>query len=185
MKNPLTMSRWSPYAAGAGIGVLSWATFLFMHKALGVSTAFARMAGAVEGVVAPGHVQANSYFAKYLVGTPAFEWETALVVALFFGALLAAWLAKRDNPGAVPVEHVPALWKWRFGGSQWLRYAGSFVGGAVLLFGARLAGGCTSGHGVSGGLQLALSSWVFLITMFAAGALATFAIFGWEGRNHV
>ena len=42
---------------------------------------------------------------------------------------------------------------------------GAFLFGAVSLFGARLAGGCTSGHGISGGLQLALSSWVFFIAI--------------------
>jgi len=34
------------------------------------------------------------------------------------------------------------------------------------MFGARMAGGCNSGHGISGSLQLAVSSWVFFLTMF-------------------
>ena len=54
-----------------------------------------------------------------------------------------------------------------------------------MLFGARMAGGCTSGHGISGGLQLAVSSWAFFIAMFASGLVTAFVLFGKEGRNHV
>jgi uncharacterized membrane protein YedE/YeeE len=57
----------------------------------------------------------------------------------------------------------------------WPRIAG--IGGVLVLFGARMAGGCTSGHGLSGGLQLALSSWVFLITMFIVGVLFAALLF--------
>ena len=45
------------------------------------------------------------------------------------------------------------------------------------MYGARLANGCTSGNGISGGLQLALSGWVFLVVMFPAGILTAFLLF--------
>ena len=44
----------------------------------------------------------------------------------------------------------------------------AFVGGAILAYGARLAGGCTSGRGISGALQLSVSSWIALACFFAA-----------------
>lgn len=184
MKNPLTMPRWSPYAVGAGIGVLSWVTFAWMGKALGTSTTMARAAGAVERVVASDHVYANSYYAKYLGSAespkPWFEWQFALVIMLIVGALLAAKLG-----GSHFRERVPHLWSWRFGDSRWKRYTIAFLAGAIMLFGARLAGGCTSGHGISGGLQLAVSSWVFFFATFAAGVGTAFVLFGTEGRKHV
>jgi uncharacterized membrane protein YedE/YeeE len=180
MKRPL----WSPYVVGAGIGVLSWITFAVMDKALGVSTTMVRAVGAAERVVAPEHVESNAYFTKYL-GTmdavkPFFEWQFALVVMLAVGALIASRLS-----GSRVTERVPALWRWRFGDSRALRYSAAFVGGAVLLFGARLAGGCTSGHGISGGLQLAASSWTFMATMFAGGIATAFALYGKKGADHV
>jgi uncharacterized membrane protein YedE/YeeE len=49
------------------------------------------------------------------------------------------------------------------------------MGGAFLGYGARLAGGCTSGHGISGALQLSVGSWVAVICFFA-GAIATAAL---------
>jgi uncharacterized membrane protein YedE/YeeE len=62
---------------------------------------------------------------------------------------------------------VPTVWKERFGSSPVKRYAAAFLGGFLLLFGARLAGGCTSGHGISGTLQLGVSSWLFFAVMLA------------------
>lgn len=180
MHAALRMERWSPYAVGAGIGVLSWITFFFMDKALGVSTSMVHIAGALEGLVDKAHVEANPYFAGYLVGKPVFEWQMALVVMLIAGAFVAARLA-----GSRFTETVPPLWAWRFGPSPMVRYIGAFLGGVVLLYGARMAGGCTSGHGISGGMQLALSSWTFIFAMFGGGVAAAFAIFGTEGRNHV
>jgi uncharacterized membrane protein YedE/YeeE len=160
--------------------VLSWATFLFMNKALGASTTMARLAGVAEGVVAPQHVQDNPYFAKYLVGKPAFEWQMALVLTSILGAFLAARLFRTPRPDAVP-----SIWAARFGSSRPLRYAAAFIGGAIMLYGARLAGGCTSGHGISGGLQLAVSGWLFFAATFIAGITAAFVLYGGKGRQHV
>jgi hypothetical protein len=161
---------------GALIGVLSWFTFATADKALGVSTTFVRAAGLVERAVAPAHVQANAYFASKGVKV---DWQMMLVVGIVAGAFLSAWLS-----GGLRVERVPELWKARFGGGVALRYTMAFLGGLVLIFGARLAGGCTSGHGISGALQLALSGWTFFIAVFAAGIATAFALYG-KVRNHV
>ncbi|MEZ5980215.1 MAG: YeeE/YedE thiosulfate transporter family protein [Planctomycetota bacterium] len=165
----LARARWSPYAVGAGIGALSWVTFAFMDKALGTSTTFVNAAGAALATVAPDHVRENAYYAKYLVGKPAFDWQFALVLALFVGAFLAARLARRGDPAAPAPPAVPPTWAARFGNSRARRAIGALLGGALLLFGARLAGGCTSGHGISGSLQLAVSSLTFVVGAFGVG----------------
>lgn len=189
MVNPLKSPRWSPYMVGVGIGVLSWATFYFMGKALGTSTSFV---GAVEAgvcAIAPEHVTQNAYVikeygAKAADGAqtfkPIFDWQMALDVALVIGAMLAAWMG-----GTLKAERVPTLWSERFGTSVAKRYVAAFVGGAILLFGARMAGGCTSGHGISGGLQLAVSSWVFFVSMFASGVATALLLFGRGQRKGV
>jgi uncharacterized protein len=65
--------------------------------------------------------------------------------------------------------------------SRWAQYKGNstikrlffaFAGGFLLLFGARMAGGCTSGHVISGGMQIAFSSYLFAVFTFA-GLLTT------------
>jgi len=52
------------------------------------------------------------------------------------------------------------------------RYAVAFVAGFLMLFGARLADGCTSGHGLSGVAQLGVGSTVAVAGMFAGGIAA-------------
>ena len=54
-----------------------------------------------------------------------------------------------------------------------------------MVFGARVAGGCTSGHGISGTLQLAVQSWLFIVLAFIAAIGTAFLIFGPEGRKYV
>ena len=176
----LKQSRWSPYVVGAGIGVLSWVTFALMGKALGTSTTLVRWAGLIESTFAKEHVVANPYYAKYLIDKPAVDWQMMLVVGLPLGALISALLS-----GSFRTERVPELWKNRFGGSRLVRYAAAFGGGALMLIGARMAGGCTSGHGISGGLQLSVSSWIFFASFFATGIATALLLFGKEGRNHV
>lgn len=176
-------NRWSPYVVGVMIGVLSWVTFLWMGKALGTSTTMVHASGLITGVVSPGHVEANPYYGKYFnpPKKTMFDWQFALVIGLAGGAMIGSRLIGREHR----VERVPSLWSARFGPSRAKRYAAAFVGGAVMLFGARMAGGCTSGHGISGGLQLAVSSWTFFMAMFASGVATAFALFGMKGRDHV
>ena len=87
MSNLITRPRWSPYLVGAGIGVLSWVAFAWMGKALGTSTTMVNVAGAIEGVVSGQHVRETEYLAKHIVGKPVFDWQFALVIALFIGAV--------------------------------------------------------------------------------------------------
>lgn len=185
MANVFRLPRWSPYVVGTGIGVLSWATFYFMNKALGTSTSFVGAAEAALCTVASDHVQSNAYFLKEYGAKdggfkPIFDWQMALDFMLIVGAFLAAWLG-----GTFKTERVPSLWAERFGPSVAKRYAAAFIGGFILLFGARMAGGCTSGHGISGGLQLAVSSWTFFVAMFATGIITAMAMYGIGGRKEV
>ncbi len=177
-------ARWSPYWVGAGIGVLSWITFAFMNKALGVSTTMVRSAGAIEGSFFEAYVRSNTYFSKYL-GTvtepkPVLEWQFALVIMLVVGAWFSAKLSATQIQ-----ETVPDIWKQRFGPSKGKRYLVSFLSGIVIIFGARLAGGCTSGHGISGGLQLAVSSWIFFLCLFLSGVVTAWVLYGKGGKGHV
>jgi uncharacterized protein len=177
----LFSKRWSPYVVGVGIGVLSWITFISVDKALGTSTSMVHAAGAITAIAAPERLKTNPYYAKEITPkAPLFDWQMFLVISLPLGAALAAWMARDFNR-----EHVPSLWRWRFGESRFKRYIWAFIGGVILIYGARMAGGCTSGHGISGGLQLALSSWTFFIAMFLSGVITAFALFGKEGRSHV
>ncbi len=72
---------------------------------------------------------------------------------------------------------VPSLWASAFGNNAVLRVFVALAGGIILGFGARFAGGCTSGHGISGTLQLAVSSWISAIIFFVGGIIAAHIIY--------
>lgn len=174
--------RWSPYLVGTLLGILSWVTFAAMNKALGTSTTMVRAAGGVERLVAPEHVEQSAYFSKYL-GTadapkPMIEWQFALVIFLAVGAYIAARLT-----GPVKGEMIPSVWSQRFGNSTPIRMIAALMGGVILIIGARMAGGCTSGHGLSGGMQLSTSGWIFLAAMFASGVPTAFLLYSKATTN--
>jgi uncharacterized membrane protein YedE/YeeE len=167
MKN----SRWNPYLVGALIGVLSLLTFSLADKPIGMSTGIAQASGAcaMPFISAEG-VAANAYWAKKAV--PAWDYGSLFVLGSFLGALVSAVMS-----GSFKLESVPSIWRERFGSSVMKRMVAAFIGGVMILFGARLADGCTSGHGISGSLQLAVSSWTFFLVMFASGIVTAFLLF--------
>jgi hypothetical protein len=163
--------RWNPYLVGALIGVLSILTFSLVDKPIGMSTGIAQASGACAlPVLGSAGVAANTYWAKKAV--PAWDYGSLFVLGTFFGAFVSAVVS-----GSFKLESVPAVWCERFGSSLIKRMAAAFLGGVIIIFGARLADGCTSGHGISGSLQLAVSSWTFFIVMFATGAVTAFILF--------
>jgi len=170
--DPLQYSgpAWSPYLVGALIGLLTMLTFYFSDKPLGASTAFARVAGLVGKAVAPRHTESLKY---YQDNKPAIDWEVMLVVGAIGGAFLAAW-----HGGELTSEWLPAMWEARFGKDSYaMRTIVALLGGVLMAFGARLAGGCTSGHGISGALQLSVGSWIALICFFAGGITTALLMF--------
>jgi uncharacterized membrane protein YedE/YeeE len=174
----LSHKAWSPYAVGAGIGMLSWFAFASADHPLGITTAFEHTAAFLIQAATP-ETPTFEYF-QDPGHTPVIGWEWMLVVGVFVGAGLSAYLsADRTH------DTVPALWKWRFGPNASWRLTGAFLGGAFMMIGARLAKGCTSGHGISGTLQLAVSSWVFVIVIFLVSVATAFLLFGKKGRDHV
>ena len=165
----LTEVRWSPYAVGIGIGILSWFTFLISRKPLACSTSFARTSGMIEKLFVGKKVELKPYYQK--IGL-AVDWQWMLVVGVIIGSLIAALLS-----GDFRWQWVPPLWAAAFGDNPLLRVIVALVGGGFIGFGARWAGGCTSGHGISGTLQLGVSSWISAISFFIGGILTAHIIF--------
>lgn len=182
MSNPLTQTSWSPYVVGAAIGVLSWFSFATADRPLGITSAFEDTAALAGKMAIPSLEQTHPYFAERAKkgDPPKIGWEWMLVVGVFVGAGLSAVLS-----GDRTRMKVPPLWEARFGGSPAKRLTTAFIGGAVMMFGARLAQGCTSGHGISGALQLAVSSWLFVLVMFPAAIGMAFLLYGNKGKRHV
>ena len=167
---------------------------VFLMKPIGISTQFVILDGILWDLVAPdtvvpdaaggGHASPNAYLdrsgGKYAaaVANP-LNYGFVLVLAMMAGAFVSARLR-----GGVASEEraMPAVWRANFGDSVLLRHAATFVAGFVVLFGARLAGGCTSGHMMSGMMQTALSGYIFAAGVFLAGIPVALLLFPKEAR---
>jgi uncharacterized membrane protein YedE/YeeE len=168
--------RWNPYLVGIGIGVLSWLAFAIVNEPIGISTSLSSVSSLCATPVMGGEAVAkNAYWAKF-----PFKWNGGMLflVGTFLGSLVSVLAS-----GAFRLEKVPATWAAHHGGSAAKRLFAAFLGGVIIMYGARMAGGCTSGHGISGSLQLALSGWTFFLTLFAFGALTAFILFRKPARQ--
>ena len=163
------LEQWSPYIVGIGIGILSWIAFVLSDKPLGCSTAYARSSGMIERILRGDKVLEKPYYQKF---APVVDWEWMLVIGIVIGAFISAKVS-----GQFQLQWIPEAWATGFGSSVFFRIIISLIGGIVLGFGARWAGGCTSGHGISGTLQLAVSSWLAALCFFIGGIITAMILF--------
>lgn len=156
--------RWSPYLVGIGIGILSWIVFVVVAAPIGITTAIGQIAGGVvTPIVGAETVASNAY---WRTNAMKLDYGTLFLIGTFFGALASSLLS-----GTFKLESIPSVWQERFGASKARRFVVAFIGGALAMYGARMAGGCTSGNGISQSLQLAVVGWTFLAVMFISGAV--------------
>lgn len=166
--------RWNPYLAGALTGVVMIGSAWFTGKFFGASTTFVRTTGMMEQWFAPERVAKMPYFLKE---APLIDWQWMFVAGIFLGSALAAW-----SGGTFRWQGVPDSWREHFGHTPLLRGAAAFGGGILAMFGARLADGCPSGHGLSGVSQLAVGSLIALGCFFVGGLVMARLLYG-RGRD--
>ena len=161
MRAFLKKEQWSPYIAGLFIGLLAMGSLLIFHKTIGTSTTFVKLAALIWSFVDAEHLYSNAYYQDYLNNKAWVDWQVMLVIGIFLGAYLSRRMSSTDR-GLKKRTSSPSRPSNK-------RLIQAFVGGVIVMFGARLAGGCTSGHAISGGFQLAVSGWLFMIGVFALG----------------
>ena len=105
------------------------------------------------------------YFIRYL---PQFDWQLMFVIGIFVGSLIASTWS-----GSFKWQGVPDMWAEQFGSSPVKRGLAAFFGGIIAMYGARLAGGCPSGHGLSGIIQLSVSGLIAMVFFFVGGIVMT------------
>jgi len=152
-----------PFIAGVGLGLVLLGAIVISGQGLGASGAMMRLVVAFEKLLIPFHVDTNVYLAKYGGGdkNPLDNWLIFEVVGVMVGGFLSAVLAGRVKKEIFKGPRI----------TEKQRLITSFIGGSLFGFGARMAGGCTSGVALSGGATLALGSWVTMFCIFG-GAYA-------------
>ena len=178
MKNFIRQERWNWLISGILLGLIFIIAVAFV-KPIGVSTQFVIFDGVVWNSVKelviedPGAKNGYSSFNEYInksggkyaksIANPvnySFIFALAMVLGGFTASKIQNEKVKKDELS------LPKVWKDRFGNSSKKRYLASFLGGVLVLFGARLAGGCTSGHMMSGMMQTSVSGYLFTFGTF-------------------
>ena len=168
--NYLRKEEWSPYIAGGLLGLVGVLAVALTHNLLGASGAFENLAGLIGKAVAPT-LFGNLYF--NFIMPPGLTWQVVLLVGVFFGGMLGALSARTWKWRAMPDQQ----WTAVFGRSRWTRWGVAFFGAIVLEIGAGIAGGCTSGLAISGGMLLAPAAYLFIAAMFASGIATAFILY--------
>jgi len=170
--------KWDWFKGGAILGAV-FLLAVILVKPLGVSTQFVIFDGIVWNLFSDevatqdveakhGYTSDNAYLAKSggkyaeSVDNP-INYGFVLILAMFAGGFLSSALQK-DQVSEEDKKSPPVFREAGRGN----RYGYAFAGGILTLFGARLAGGCTSGHMMSGMMQTSLSGYLFAFGAFAA-----------------
>jgi hypothetical protein len=155
----LLTEPWPWYVAGPAIGLFVPALLLIGNKQFGVSGSFRHLCAACV----PGRVAFFRYDWKR-----SGAWSLAFLAGIIAGGWLAGTLGGAHAASMVPAD----LFAWR----ALLTLPGlvtMMAGGLLVGFGTSYAGGCTSGHAVSGLAHLQLASLIAVVSFFATGALAS------------
>jgi uncharacterized membrane protein YedE/YeeE len=152
---------WSPYIAGVLSGLVIIASAWIANNFFGASTCFVRTAGFIERLFDPDRVLTMDYFVRYI---PKVDWQVMMVIGILIGAFISA-----ITSGSFKIQAVPDMWAKHFGPSKLKRNLTAFAGGVILMFGARLAGGCPSGYGLGALVQLAVSGLIVIMCFFIGG----------------
>lgn len=169
---------WNWKLGGVALG-LTFLLAVAWVKPIGVSTQFVILDGIIGDIVNPelvydhadtktGYGSSNAYLDK-----SGGKYAKAVAEPMNYGfvfvlsMVLGGFIAGRLFSGRADRSQIPEIHRAKFGNdSAMSRYVLAFVGGVIVLWGARLAGGCTSGHMMSGMMQTAISGYLFAAAAF-------------------
>lgn len=165
---------WSPYMAGIFLGLVAIAVVWASNNLLGASGAFENLAGLIGQALAPARFD-NLYF--NFIMPPGITYGVMMVIGLFFGGMIGAATSGTLKWGKKDAANSDEQWKRVFGPQTWKRWLLAFTGAIILEYAAGIAGGCTSGLAISGGMLLAPGAFLFIAGMFASGIVTALLIY--------
>ncbi len=170
---------------GALILGLSFFIAIFLVKPIGVSTQFSVLSGIIHSSIdknvivedssrESGYSSTNSYYDKNdgklaeSIKHP-LNYDFIFVLAIPVGGYIGYELLKRRKKfkEADIISNSEVCELGSDNKNFIIKYGPSFIGGFLLLYGARMADGCTSGHMMSGMIQGSVSGYIFTVSVFA------------------
>ena len=176
----LLTEPWPWYIGGPLIGLVVPLLLYVGNKSFGVSSSFKHLCAACL----PGNVSFFKYDWKKVGG-----WNLIFIAGTVIGAFLAGYVFQNPEPVQISgktvadlqslgVENLNGLVPGDLFNWQNLLTAEGIIlmigGGFLVGFGTRYAGGCTSGHAITGLANLQLSSLIAVIGFFIGGLLSTY-----------
>ncbi|MEQ1667965.1 MAG: YeeE/YedE thiosulfate transporter family protein [Sulfuriferula sp.] len=156
---------WPSWLAGSGIGLLMIGFYWITGKQLGVSRAYGNAIGLISRLA---FFQQQDYSHNY--------WRLWFVAGIILGGFVAAMMA---NAGELhPSFDMGAAYDAILPADQSLRMLVLFGGGMIMGVGARMAGGCTSGHVITG-IPMMNGASVVAGMLFFVGGIATMQFITW------
>jgi len=152
---------WNPYFAGVMLGLLFLFTYFVFGRGLGASSFLSRTGTYIWNLIAPGYTHANVYWSHYFHHghTPLGNFMIFEVIGVIIGAYLSSRRARRAK---FEIYKGPRI-------TNKTRIFMAFAGGILMGLGARVARGCTSGQGLTGGVTLAVGAWLFVLVAIGIG----------------
>jgi uncharacterized membrane protein YedE/YeeE len=158
--NGLPAMHWA--IAGAGIAAVTLLLLYLANRRLGISTGFEDICSLVLS---------QPYFRRDDVRSGR-AWRLPFLGGLVLGGFLSAWIGGGWQMTWALGRFDDVIGLGHAGKAAWM-----FVGGVFIGFGTRLAGGCTSGHGIFGMSNLELPSLVATLSFMAGGIVTTHVIY--------
>lgn len=176
---------WPWYVAGPLIGLIVPLLLLLAGREFGISSSLQHICAATL----PGGAEYFRYDWKRKG-----LWNIVFVTGVLVGGFVAGWLLPNPDPVAIADSTRAALAAMGIrdfhglvpadliGWSALLTLRGFVavvVGGFLVGFGARYAGGCTSGHAITGLATLQPASMLAVAGFFAGGLVVAWIVLPW------
>lgn len=160
------VTTWAGWVGGVAIGAYLLLQLVLTGRHLGCSTAY----GDVCGLLTRRGFFTRGKFA----GGP--SWRLFFLLGLPLGGLIAFFTSPGAGPWT-PSFDMGALYGTVLPQALWARALVLAAGGVAIGYGARLAGGCTSGHAIMGLSLRNLPSLVAAVGFFVGGLVAVNLLF--------
>ncbi|MCG8334217.1 MAG: YeeE/YedE family protein [Proteobacteria bacterium] len=156
------------YVGGMGIGIVLFLGFFLVGQGFGDSGALTRMVAFFMNELFPQHTEQLVYFKRYLTTSshPLNHWIVYMLIGIALGGLVSGLRGKRMKKGFIKGPNT----------TNRRRIVTAFIGGMLVTFGARMAGGCITGMAMTGTAMLGVAGWIFFLSVLVSGLIVAFFV---------